>query len=41
MNDITIFLDGTLHADSINICGKTLHYVYDKWVASKVKPALR
>lgn len=25
------FLDATLDADSINICGKTIHYVYDKW----------
>lgn len=40
MNDIThergattpeSFLDTTLHAGSINICGKTIHYVTDKW----------
>ena len=34
MNNATTpesFLDATLHADSINICGKTIHYVTDKW----------
>ena len=25
------FLYGGLHADSVDICGKTLHYVYDEW----------
>lgn len=25
------FLDATLHAGSVDICGKTIHYVYDKW----------
>lgn len=24
-------LDAPLHAGSVDICGKTLHYVYDKW----------
>ena len=25
------FLDGTLHAGTADICGKTIHYVTDKW----------